>query len=153
MPAPLDLGYFILRAQALHLYRQALRSVRQAPPHARGVPPLRASRLAASLQAHVSVPTRLRTGGLTRTALLRRAAELRDAVRQATESGRGAQTREQMKFNLSEGKLQLKKLNDMLGLALPDEAPTQPDEHEHSHAHRPVDTGGHAGCGAKGHRH
>jgi hypothetical protein len=34
--APLDLGGFILRARALNLYREALRTVRQAPPHAQG---------------------------------------------------------------------------------------------------------------------
>lgn len=34
--APLDLGGFILRARALNLYREALRTVRHAPPHAQG---------------------------------------------------------------------------------------------------------------------
>ena len=38
------------------------------------------------------------------------------------EGGRGATTSEEVKFLLSEGKLQLKKLNDMLGLALPPRA-------------------------------
>ena len=32
----LGLQHFLLRAQALKLFREALRSVRQAPPHARG---------------------------------------------------------------------------------------------------------------------
>jgi hypothetical protein len=39
MPAPLDLGSFILRARALQLYRDALRVVRQAPPNTRGAQP------------------------------------------------------------------------------------------------------------------
>ena len=49
--APLGLGDFILRARALNLYRDALRTVRQAPPHAQGAPclrPLRHMRCAVS---------------------------------------------------------------------------------------------------------
>ena len=46
------------------------------------------------------------------------AAELRAAVRQAMESGREAQGKEQIKFYLSEGKLRLKELSEMLGLAV-----------------------------------
>ena len=34
--AALDLGSFILRARVLNLYREALRTVRRAPPHTHG---------------------------------------------------------------------------------------------------------------------
>jgi hypothetical protein len=99
----LGLQHFLLRAQSLKLFREALRSVRQAPPHARGA-------------CHCPFAIQFRADELTKPPIS--PGELREAVRHAMEGGRGATTSEEVKFLLSEGKLQLKKLNDMLGLAL-----------------------------------
>ena len=107
MPPAFDLSHFILRAQALALYRQALRSVRRAPPDARGGSGARHSSAAVAL----TLP----------------ADELRAAVRSATNGARKADTTAQVKFLLAEGKLQLRKLNEMLGL-LSSEAEQPPGE-------------------------
>jgi len=108
MPPAFDLSHFVLRAQALALYRQALRSVRRAPPDARGASGAR--------------------GGSAAVALTLPADELRAAVRSATDGARKADTTAQVKFLLAEGKLQLRKLNEMLGLLSSSEAEQPPGD-------------------------
>jgi hypothetical protein len=118
--AGLDLGSFILRARVLNLYREALRTVRRAPPHTHGAPAARRhtrsrthAHTATQCAAHASHSRRAHT--LPRLAC---AGELRGAVRQAMDAGRDARGKDQIKFYLSEGKQRLKELTDMLGLAV-----------------------------------
>jgi hypothetical protein len=122
----MDLRGFILRARALQLYRDALRTVRRAPSHTHGAH----AALHAPAQRRCALLWELRTPvravcerALTqhvcaRAALCATAAgELRSAVRQAMDAGRDARGSDQIKFYLSEGKQRLKELTDMLGLA------------------------------------
>jgi hypothetical protein len=156
--AGLDLGSFILRARVLNLYREALRTVRRAPPHTHGAPP-RTRRSRHTLRCTYLVLTAcVRVARLLAVC----AGELRGAVRQAMDAGRDARGKDQIKFYLSEGKQRLKELTDMLGLAvvLPEAASGGAAAAPATGAARVVadaaaraakPSGG--GCGTPGHRH
>ena len=127
------------------------------------------TRCAAPVLPRLQCSAPSRTGALRRVdhlrtrAYLRRAhcaAELRAAVRQAMDSGRDAQGKDQIKFYLSEGKQRLKELTDMLGLVVvPPPAPPGPAADAGAAAAagaapaaaRATKSGG--GCGTPGHKH
>ena len=140
-----DLSYFVLRSQALSQYRRAVRCVRQAPTDVRGalhLPWLHPA-VAGNARSHslrrLCVVARLTRCLCARACVALCAEELMTAVRQAAAPPPGGAplSRDQWRFALSEGRLQLKRLNEMLGLTAGPaaDAECEGDGCGHSHSH------------------
>ncbi len=105
-PGADGLKFFLARSQALGLYRQFLREVRGVQQPARGAA---AAWAGASLRSGKS---QIAGDQIVR----RRAGELLDEIRRNFRVSASVREPNQLKFLLSDGKLRLKQLRDMLGL-------------------------------------
>ena len=124
-----ELQGFIFRTQALHLYRSFLRAIRGAPAESQGkaIPSGWASclrpmtscctYLSCSLAMSATLPDMYADSDMFKVDVLN-AADLFKEVRQGFESSRKFQDAYAMKYSLSNGRVQLKQLRDMLGMRL-----------------------------------
>ena len=108
-----ELHRFILRGQVIALYRSFQRAIKQAPPDSKG-------RRGGTHRAAAGLPASSPAASRPLTIAMRRggppAADIHREVRRQFEQHRSAPDAYAIKYLLSDGRVQLKQLNEMIGL-------------------------------------